>query len=85
MDYYENLTYSSTEMDKDPVSMYNETDDVMYDAVVVPFNETHDCIRLLENSEVKICLDFFIELQYLLRLLYTQRSIYYISISFRIF
>jgi hypothetical protein len=76
VDYYENLTYGSTEMDEDPFSMYNETDDFIYDAELVPFNETHDCIRLVANSQVEICFWIFIELKYFMRLLYLPQPVY---------
>ena len=57
VEYYDNITYGGTETDKYPYSMYNENDDFLYDAELVPFNDTHDCIRLLDNTEVQICLD----------------------------
>ena len=74
MDYYDNLTYGSTEMGKDPFPIYNENDDFIYDAELVPFNQTHDCIRLFEK--VGIYLDLYkIEV-------FTKSHIYPISIYY---
>ena len=57
VEYYDNVTYDGLEMEKYSYSAYNDNDDFTYDAELVPFNDTHDCIRLLDNSEVQICLD----------------------------
>ena len=58
-DYYDNTTYGRIEMEKGPFSTFNENDDFIYDAELVPFNDTHDCIRLLENFKVEIYLDLY--------------------------
>ena len=50
---YENFTYPTT-MNNDPTSTYSEEDDYFYDAEIIPYNDTHYCLNLLENSEVRI-------------------------------
>ena len=46
---YENFTYEnmSNNLYED-----NEQDDLFYEGELVPYNETHDCLRLLQTSEV---------------------------------
>ena len=55
-DYYENLT-DVTEMVNDQIITYNENDDFLYDAELIPCNDTHYCITLDPNSEVNTALD----------------------------
>ena len=66
VEYYDNVTYDGSDLESDlylpdlekySYSAYNDNDEFTYDAELVPFNDTHDCIRLLDNSEVQICLD----------------------------
>ena len=47
--YYENLAYENM---NNNLTMDDEEDDLFYEAELVPFNDTHDCLRLLKSSEV---------------------------------
>ena len=59
--YYENLTYENM---NNNLTMDNEEDDLFYEAELVPFNDTHDCLRLLKSSEVStIHMPYNIEFQ----------------------
>ena len=50
--YFENLTLGNTNMNNDFTELGGE-DDLFYEAELVAFNDTHDCIRLLQASEVR--------------------------------
>ena len=47
--YFHNLTLENM---NNNFAEHNEGDDLFYEAELVPFNDTHDCLRLLQTSEV---------------------------------
>ena len=47
--YFHNLTLENMNSN---FAEHNEGDDLFYEAELVPFNDTHDCLRLLQTSEV---------------------------------